>query len=86
MPFPIHLFWTNDDKISNKKNTSDYWKNVKSGYGISFQELIPSEYQEKEINHFGFFKNKMSEKLWSLALQKLNQYLEHCCPIKKKPN
>ena len=76
MPFPIHLFWTNDDKISNKKNTNDYWKNVKSGFGICFQELIPSEYQEKEINHFGFFKKRMSKKLWPLALQKLNEFLE----------
>lgn len=76
MPFPIHVFWTNDDKISNQKNTQDYWKNVKSGFGISFQELIPSVYQEKEINHFGFFKKKMESKLWPLALQKLNEFLE----------
>jgi predicted alpha/beta hydrolase len=76
MPFPIHLFWTNDDKISNEKNTRDFWQHVKSGYGISFHELIPAAYQEKEINHFGFFKKSMSNKLWPLALQKLNEFLE----------
>lgn len=76
MPFPIHLFWTNDDKISNQKNTFDFWKNIKSGFGISLQELIPSDYDVKEINHFGFFKKKMGTKLWPLALQKLNEFLE----------
>lgn len=76
MPFPIHLFWTNDDKISNKLNTNDYWKNIKSGFGISIQELKPSDYHVKEINHFGFFKKKMETKLWPLALQKLNAFLE----------
>lgn len=74
--FPIHNFWTTDDTISNKKNTYNLWKHFKSSKPITFKELKPSEYNLKEIGHFGFFKKKNKDKFWQQALDVLDNFLE----------
>lgn len=75
LPFPIHIFWSPDDPISNRHNVADFWGNVQSTAGISFTELIPAEYGEKKIEHFGFFKKRMKDKFWHSALAKLEEFL-----------
>jgi len=76
MPFPIHIYWTTDDYISNKRSVPRYWSHVKSEYAINFTKLIPAEQQEKSIGHFGFFKKKGKDKFWPMGLAKLDAFLE----------
>lgn len=74
--FPIHTFWTKDDKISNERNINDFWKHIKSSKPITFTSINPKEYGVKSIGHFGLFKKNMREKLWHLAIKKLNEFIE----------
>lgn len=71
--FPIHTYWSVDDTISNEKNTRAYWRNVKSEKEISFTKLVPQEIGLKKIDHFGFFKRVMKDKLWDDVTARLNQ-------------
>lgn len=71
--FPIHTYWTVDDTISNEKNTKAYWRNVSSEKEISFTKLIPQEMGLKKIDHFGFFKRVMKDKLWDDVVARLNR-------------
>ncbi|WP_223599073.1 alpha/beta fold hydrolase [Chryseobacterium sp. GVT01B] len=73
--FPIHLYWTIDDTISSEKNTESYWQHIKSKEEISFTKLVPSELGLKKIDHFGFFKRNMKDKLWENVVSKLNSFL-----------
>jgi len=73
--FPIHIFWAVDDKISNEKNTKDFWKHIKGNKPITFTRLIPSELGLKSIGHFGFFKKSMKTVLWNQALKKLDAFI-----------
>lgn len=75
IPFPIHIFWAPDDPIANERNVKDFWANVSSKGGINFQQLHPKDMGIQKIEHFGFFKKRMKEKLWGLALDKLNHFL-----------
>ena len=74
--FPIRVFWTVDDTISNKKNTENYWKHVYSSKGIDFTRITPKEYGLKKIDHFGFFKKIMKDKLWVQIAAQLDDWLE----------
>lgn len=74
--FPIHTFWTIDDTISNEKNTTNFWKHIKSSEPITFTKLVPSSLGLKSIGHFGFFKRNMKNLLWPEALTKLDAFLE----------
>ena len=56
LPFPVKIFWSTDDPISNARSVPTFWSHIKSPYGIQFQKIIPTDYQEKNIGHFGFFK------------------------------
>lgn len=71
--FPIHTYWTADDTISNEKNTKAYWRNVNSEKAISFTKFVPQEIGLKKIDHFGFFKRVMKDKLWNDVVARLNQ-------------
>jgi predicted alpha/beta hydrolase len=75
--FPIHVFWTPDDDISNEMNTKNFWKHIKSSKEIQFTKLTPSRFSLKSINHFGFFKKSNRDKLWHQALDKLDIFLEN---------
>lgn len=74
--FPIHTFWATDDTISTKKNTYNLWKHFKSTKPITFTELKPSDYNLKEIGHFGFFKKKFKNHFWNQALEVFDTFLE----------
>lgn len=74
--FPIHTYWAIDDTISNQKNIEAFWKNIQSEKEISFTKLIPSEFGLKKIDHFGFFKKTMKEKLWTDVLSRLNKLID----------
>lgn len=73
--FPIHTYWTVDDTISNEKNTQAYWKHVKSSKPISFTKLEPKDFCLKKIDHFGFFKKNMKDKLWQDIIVRLNEHI-----------
>ena len=75
LPFPMHTFWSTDDDISNEKNTKALWERIHSKHPITFTKLEPKLLGIKQIGHFGFFKRQMEEKLWTLAVEKLNKFL-----------
>lgn len=76
IPFPIHIFWTTDDPISNKNSVPTLWGNIKSQFKISFSKVTPKEVGVKEIGHFGFFKKRMKDTLWKQGLEKLEEFYE----------
>ncbi len=69
---PIHTYWTIDDTISNEKNIKAFWRHISSEKEISFTKLIPSKFRLKKIDHFGFFKRVMKDKLWNDVLTRLD--------------
>lgn len=76
LPFPVHVFWTVDDDISNEANIQQFWSHIKSDRGISFRKIVPEEMGVRMINHFGFFKKHFRETLWKEALDQLDHYLQ----------
>lgn len=75
--FPIHTYWTIDDTISNEKNTKAFWKHVKSEKEISFTKLEPKKMGLKTMDHFGFFRRMMKDKLWVDVVKILNNMLKN---------
>jgi len=73
--FPIHIYYSIDDTISNAKNTDAFWRNVKSEKGITFTELSPQEFGVKQIDHFGYFKRQMKNTLWKDILARLDNLI-----------
>ncbi|MEN2399381.1 alpha/beta hydrolase [Flavobacterium sp. MC2016-06] len=73
--FPIHVYYSTDDTISNAKNTKAFWSNVHSEKAISFTELIPSKFGLKKIDHFGYFRRNMKDILWKDVLKRLDNLL-----------
>ncbi len=76
IPFPIHVFWTPDDPISNERNTKNFWKHVSSENAITFEKLNPKKVVGQKIEHFGFFKKQMKDELWQLGLKKLDEFIK----------
>ncbi|NMM50835.1 alpha/beta hydrolase family protein [Marinigracilibium pacificum] len=74
--FPIHIYYSSDDTISNSRNTNAFWKNVNSQKGITITELVPKNYGLKKIDHFGYFKKQMKETLWIEIVNRLNRFIE----------
>lgn len=75
MPFPIHIFWATDDYISNKNSVPTFWSHIHSKHGINFTKITPQSIGAKSIDHFGFFKKRLGEKLWPKGLAKLDEFL-----------
>lgn len=73
--FPIHVIYSSDDTISNAKNTNAFWRHVKSEKGITFTELHPKDLGLKKIDHFGYFKRNMKNKLWPDIVKRLDGFL-----------
>lgn len=73
--FPIHVYYSTDDTISNVSNTKAFWRNVKSNKTITFRELSPEEFGLKKIDHFGYFKKSMKEKLWPDIVIQLDKFI-----------
>ncbi len=73
--FPIHIYYSTDDTIANSKNTNAFWRNVKSTREITFRELTPSEFGLKKIDHFGYFKKNMKDKLWTDIVTRNNELI-----------
>ncbi|AWM14827.1 alpha/beta hydrolase [Flavobacterium sediminis] len=74
--FPIHVYYSVDDTISNSKNTKAFWRNVKSEKGITFSALTPTEFGLKKIDHFGYFRKNMKNHLWKDIVNKLDKFLD----------
>lgn len=73
--FPIHVYYSTDDTISNTKNIKAFWRNIKSEQGIKFTKLTPEEFGLKKIDHFGYFKKNMKDKLWTDILKQLDKLI-----------
>lgn len=73
--FPIHLFWTTDDPISNKRSVPTFWSHIKNSSFIETHKVEPSSHKVKSIGHHGFFKKKLKDSLWPELLQKLDSFL-----------
>lgn len=71
LPFPIHLYWTPDDTISNERNTRRFWSHIGSERGIRMEEVKAADYGVKEMGHFGFFRRSQRERLWPKVLDVL---------------
>lgn len=74
--FPIHVFWTADDNISNQKNTENFWKHIHSNKGINFERITPDQFSLKRIGHFGFFKRAMKDKFWGSVVRTLDTFFK----------
>ncbi len=74
--FPIHVYYSTDDTISNAKNTAAFWRNVKSEQPITFTELSPKQFGLKKIDHFGYFKKSMKDSLWADVVKRLNNIVQ----------
>ncbi|PHN03523.1 alpha/beta hydrolase family protein [Flavilitoribacter nigricans] len=73
--FPIHVIYSTDDTISNAKNTKAFWQNVSSEKAITFRALSPEEFGLKKIDHFGYFKTRMKDKLWTDIVKLLDDLI-----------
>lgn len=73
--FPVHVFWATDDPISNQNSVATYWQHIQNTKPITLQKIQPHAYQQKKIEHFGFFKKGMKETLWQETIAKLNSFL-----------
>lgn len=73
--FPIHVYYSTDDPVSNAKNSKTFWSNVKSEKGITFTELSPLEFGLKSIGHFGYFKKSMKDELWTGIVTRLDKFI-----------
>lgn len=71
--FPIQVYYSIDDSISNKENTAAFWRNVKSEKTINIKELKPEEFGLKKIDHFGYFRKSMKGTLWKDIVKKMDE-------------
>ncbi|MCU0470214.1 MAG: alpha/beta fold hydrolase [Arcicella sp.] len=76
LAFPIKVYWTTDDPISNVRSVPMFWKHVNSTGGIHIESITPQEIGEKEIGHFGFFRKKFKQTLWTKALEDLKNFIQ----------
>lgn len=76
LSFPIQVYWTTDDPISNARSIPMFWKHIKSSGGIKIDCIPPQEIGAKEIGHFGFFRRKFKETLWTKALKNLEDFIK----------
>lgn len=75
LPFPIHIFWTSDDPIANKRAVSQFWNNVKSMAGMSFRRLDPAAWNTPQIGHHGLFRSQFKDTLWQEVLWSLQAFV-----------
>jgi predicted alpha/beta hydrolase len=76
LTFPIRVYWTTDDPISNVLSIPMFWKHVKSSKGIKIDCIKPEDIGEKAIGHFGFFRKKYKQTLWKMALDDLESFIK----------
>lgn len=72
---PIEVFNSIDDSISSPENTKNYWKHIASTKAINIHSLVPSDFDVKSIDHFGYFKRNMKESLWSTIRKKVDLWI-----------
>lgn len=70
--FPIQVYYSTDDSISNQANTEAFWRNVKSEKAIKIKELKPEEFGLKKIDHFGYFRKGMKDTLWKDIVKEMD--------------
>ncbi len=75
--FPMHVYYSTDDTISNAKNVRSFWQHIQSTKPITFYELTPKMFDLSVIDHFGYFRKNMKDKLWPDILKRLDDMLEN---------
>lgn len=75
LDFPIRVYFSPDDTISNRANTQNFWRNASSSAGIELIELDPKQLGGKPIGHFGYFRSRFRETLWPRFLAELDGFL-----------
>lgn len=73
--FPIHVYSATDDPIATPVNIKHFWNNIKSAHPINFESLSPAALKVSKIGHLGFFRKEHKNKLWQMALSKLNEFI-----------
>ncbi len=73
--FPVQIFWTTDDPISNKDSIPAYWNQIENQDITSIKKIEPADYGQKKIGHFGFFRKSLQDTLWQEALRELDLFL-----------
>ena len=76
LTFPIQVYWTTDDPMSNARAIPMFWKHVQSSGGIKIDCIKLSDIGEKAIGHFGFFRRKYKNSLWQMALRDLENFIK----------
>src|SRR5690625_57984 len=71
--FPWHNVHASDDAISTPTNIRNFWKHIQSTAPITFDVLHPAEVGLHRIDHFGYFKRALKERLWADVVRCLDE-------------
>ncbi|GAB2196684.1 alpha/beta hydrolase family protein [Sessilibacter sp. MAH4] len=72
--FPITVFYSPDDPISNETNTHNFWKHVKSSKAINIVKVENKALGK--IDHFDYFKPKLKDFFWSSVLEEIERFIQ----------
>jgi len=73
--FPVAVFWTTDDPISNSRSVPQFWQHVRSTQDITIHRLEPAALGVRAIGHFGFFRRHMRTTFWPQVVAALDGML-----------
>ena len=74
--FPIKNYHATDESISTPPNIKNFWKHIESTEPISFERISPQEVGLKRLDHFGYFKRAMEDRLWADIVRTLDGWVE----------
>lgn len=66
---PITVYWSSDDEIATLENVKDLLR-LYPNASTHMHELIPSDYQLKQLGHMNMFRSK-NQQLWPTLIQTL---------------
>lgn len=76
LDIPIHFISFSDDQVFAPGEATQALMHKYANAKTFFQFVKPKDLGLKEIGHFGFFRGKNSEKLWSMPLMFFSQYVQ----------
>jgi predicted alpha/beta hydrolase len=74
---PIHFICLADDSLFGPPEAVQALMHRYGNSKTSFQFIKPSDLKVKSIGHFGFFKSKHQEKLWSMPVMYFTQFVKN---------
>lgn len=72
---PVHFVGLSDDQLFGPSEAVQALMKRYGNSKTSFQYIKPEDLGLNSIGHFGFFKSKYQEKLWSMPILYFTQYL-----------